>query len=205
MLNRSSKQIILLLCLWWPDTDIIRIAEGFGTAFCAVCSCASPSPAVGLLCDGACRKGIGGTFHTLGAARWGRAGSSLMNRVHLTEWKGPPASLVKTWFTDQSRVIPVSSNHTLLLLLRLLLLGVLVVFHLSSTEFALLQSALHETHLVLTPICLNYLFPSMPMVNPEALVVGFSDSLALLSQVEHPADSFQPSSSTQPAALTVRW
>lgn len=204
MLNHSYKQIILLLLLWWPDTNIIRIAEGFGAAFRPVCSCASPSPAVGLLFDGACRKGIGGTFHTLGAAWWG-AGSGLMNRVHLAEWKDPPASVVKTWFVDQSRVIPASSNNALLLLIRLLLLGVLVAFHLSSSEFALLQSALHETHLVLTPMCLNYLFPLMPIVNPEAPAVGFSDSLALLSQVQHPADSFQPSSSTQPAALTVKW
>lgn len=44
----------------------------------------SLSPAGGLLCDGACRKRIGGTFHTLGAAWWG-VGSSLMNRVHLAE------------------------------------------------------------------------------------------------------------------------
>lgn len=146
-------------------------------------------------------KGLGAHFTPWGQLGGG-VGSSLMNRVHLAEWKGPPASLVKTWFIDQSRVIPAA--YTLLLLLRLLLLGVLVVFNLSSSEFALLQSALHETHLVLSPICLNYLFPLMAMVNPEALVVGFSDSLALLSQVEHPADSFQPSSSTEPAALTVR-
>lgn len=72
---------------------------------------ASPSPAVGLLCDGACRKRIGGTFHTLGAAWWG-VGSSLMNRVHLAESWGPQDSQVQTWFTDQSRVIPVSSSHT---------------------------------------------------------------------------------------------
>ncbi|KAI9517580.1 hypothetical protein NQZ68_004800 [Dissostichus eleginoides] len=44
----------------------------------------------------------------------------------------------------------------------------------------------------------------MPMVNPGALAVGFSDSLALLSQVKKPADSFQPSSSTRPVAPTVR-
>lgn len=68
-------------------------------------------PAVGPLCDGACRKRIGGTFHTLGAAWWG-FGSSLMNRVHLAESRGPQDSLVQTWFTDQSRVIPASPSHT---------------------------------------------------------------------------------------------
>lgn len=122
MLNHRSKQTLLLLP-WRPDTDMRRTAQGLGAAFRPVCSCASPSPAVGLLCDGACRKGIGGTFHTLGAAWWG-AGSSLMNRVHLAGWKGLPASPAETWFADQSGVIPVSSSHTLLLVC-LPILGVL--------------------------------------------------------------------------------
>lgn len=101
--NYSYKHLpIIHLLLWWPVTGIIRTTEGFGpcSAFLTVCSCASPSPAVGLLCDGACRKGIGGKFHTLGAAWWG-VGRGLMNRVHLAKRRGPQASLVQTRFTDQ--------------------------------------------------------------------------------------------------------
>lgn len=165
-------------------------------------------PAVGLLCDGGCRKRIGGTFHTLGAAWWG-VGSSLVNRVHLAESRGPQDSLVQTWFTDQSRVIPASSSHTQLL--RLPLLGVPVLFHLQNSSSSEAWSAsltiskiLQMKHTSSSLLCLNYLFLLMPMVNPEALAVRFSDSLAMLSQVEQPADSFQPSSSTQPVAPTVR-
>lgn len=39
----------------------------------------------------------------------------------------------------------------------------------------------------------------MPTVNPEALAVGFSDSLALLSQVEH-ACGFHPAKFINPAS-----
>lgn len=39
---------------------------------------------------------------------------------------------------------------------------------------------------------LKYLFHLIPMANPETPIVGFSNSLALLSQVEEAADSFQP-------------
>lgn len=176
-----------------------------------VCSFASPS-AVGPLCDGACSKGIGGTFHTLGAAWWG-VGSGLMNRVHLAESRGPQASLVQTRFTDQSPVIPpASSSHTLLL--RLLLPGVRGKLRLPDSlspppraraASPTPRSTFSAKHTSASLLCLNYLFLPMPTVNPQALAVGFSDSLALLSQAEQPADSFQPSSSTQPVALTVRW
>lgn len=49
------------------------------------------------------------------------------------------------------------------------------------------------------PLRLNYLFPPMPTVNPGALAVGFSDSLALLSQVEH-ACGFLPAKFISPAS-----
>ena len=105
-----------------PDTVSMRTA----LTVLSVCSFASPSPAVGLLCDGACMKRIGGTFHTLGAAWWG-VGSGLTNRVHLAKSRGPQDSLVQPRFTDQSGVIPASSSHTHPW--RPLLLGVLVAFH----------------------------------------------------------------------------
>lgn len=141
------------------------MAQGFDLcpSLQTVCSFASPSPAVGLLCDGACGKGIGGTFHTLGAAWWG-VGSGLMNEVHLAERRGPQDSLVQTWFTDQRGVIPASSSHSfLLLLLCLLLLGVLVVVSVESLQLLLprgcflwffdnLQSVPHVTRLILAPM-----------------------------------------------------
>lgn len=106
MSNLSFKHdLIVVLCLQRSGTGSVRTAEGvtLGPAVHTVCSCASPSPcpAVGLLCDGPWRKGIGGTFHTLGAAWWG-VGSGLMNGVHLAETRGPQASLVQTRFADQS-------------------------------------------------------------------------------------------------------
>lgn len=57
------------------------------------------------------------------------------------------------------------------------------------------QCKLFGKHLVMLFGWLKYLLPLMLMVNPEALVVGFSDSLALFSQVEQPEDSSQASSS----------
>lgn len=125
----------------------------------SVCSFASPSPAVGLLCDGACMKRIGGTFHTLGAAWWG-VGSGLMNRVHLAKSRGPQDSLVQPRFTDQSRVIPASSSHTHTSD-ALSSLESLWLFHppipkriLRSLprSFNNLQNAPHETHLILPPV-----------------------------------------------------
>lgn len=195
--------LIILRFFQWTSTRSMR-TNRFTRPASALSVPLPVFPAVGLLCDGACRKRIGGTFHTLGAAWWG-VGSSLMNRVHLAERRGPQDSLVQTWFTDQSRVIPASSSHTQLLWLPLL--GVPVVFHLQKvlsseawSAFSMISKMLQMKH----TSSLNYLFLLMPMVNPEALAVRFSDSLAMLSQVEQSADSFQPSSSTQPVAPTVR-
>lgn len=61
-----------------------------------------------------------------------------------------------------------------------------------------------ETLLTLAPSW-RASFPLIPSMNPQSPIVRFSDSLALFSQVEQPADSFQPSPSTQPVAPAARW
>lgn len=132
-------------------------------------------------------------------------GISLMNRVHLAELRGPHGSLVQTRSADQSGIIlaaPFTLTPTFRLLLRR---SVLQTPFVPRRPFDQLLKKRRKkpkskrntpTHL---PLCLNYLFPPMPTVNPGALAVGFSDSLALLSQVEH-ACRFLPAKFISPAS-----
>lgn len=159
--------------------------------------------AVGLLWDGACSKGIGGTFYALGASWWG-VGSGLMKRVHLAESWGLLSSLVQSWFIDQrdnpfytqSLSPPTPSPPW-------------SPQSVSVVQLSVWQSA--KSSQCNTPhprsnVCLEGPVPlPIPTTNPQSSIVGFSDSLALFSQVKQPADSFQPSSSTQPVAPAAKW
>lgn len=153
-------------------------------------SAAASLSAVGRLCDGVCMERIGGAFHTFRAAWWG-VGSSLMNRVHLA---GPQPHWYRHGLVIKE-VILTSSRHNLFFFLFPHLTSKCLSTPASQKVCLLFQQSIKAT--LCSLMFLNYLFSPMPMVNPKGLTVGFSDSLALLIEVEPPEDSFQPSSSTQ--------